>query len=90
MSLKRSEVVKVEKEIEKAVYEYLKENSEYVFSGSEITQMLKDKKLISSEGGRYSRDVMATKAPLLNLCRKKKAEQHVYDGEVFYGVKVKG
>lgn len=89
MSFKRSEVVRAEKEIEKAVHEYLKENSEYVFSEGEITQMLKDKNLISSEGGRYSRDVTATRVPLHNLCRKKKAEQHVYDGEVFYGVKEK-
>lgn len=89
MPLKRSEVVRAEKEIEKAVYEYLEENKEEMFSVGEIVSMLKEKNLIPSDAPRLSAEQATAKAALSNLRRKKKAEQHTYDGGIVYGVKEK-
>lgn len=86
MPLKKNMVVAAEKKIEKTVYEHLKKNNEEVFLVNDILEALKEEKLFFPEI-KWGERVTSITAALYSLCRKKKAENHIFEGREYFGVK---
>lgn len=85
MSLKRSEVLKIQGEIEGVICGFLGEHPDEVFPVDEIREVLEKRDLFHPED-KWAEQMRTTSMALENLVMQQKAERFAHRGNSYYGI----